>query len=199
MQIGKVKGFTLVELIVAIVIAASLGLAIYTTFAQGVRLWTRTSKDRGEWKVDLWAEKMVADFRNAFQDPKWPMKGTRTELFFAALAHQSGRKGPEVFPAYFRYVFDSHSKTVVSQEYAFEDVLASRPMPKASGAILDKIAAFGLEYYGYDDKLKTYRWASHWNKDCFPEAVKITIEPEQTGHRKWVRMISLPAGSICPA
>ena len=199
MRIGRVKGFTLVEMIVAIVIAASLGLTVYTTFAQGVRLWTRASKDRGEWKVDLWVEKMIADLRNAFQDPKWPLKGTRTELFFAALVHGSSRKGPEVFPAYFRYAFDPNVKAVASQKYAFEDVLASSSVAKASGSVLSKVAAFELEYYSYDDKLKTYRWESRWNKDCFPEAVKITIEPEQTSHRKWIRMISMPTGSVCPA
>jgi len=198
MRIGRAKGFTLVEMIVAIVIAASLGTAVYTTLAQGVRLWTRTAKDRGEWKVDLWVEKMTGDLRNAFRDPQWPLKGTRTELFFATLAHEAGHEGTEGFPAYFRYAFDSTAKAVESQRYAFENVLASRSKAKASGSALEKVLAFELEYYGYDPKVKAYRWRSEWKKDCFPETVKITIEPEQMNHRKWIRMISMPAESACP-
>ena len=81
MRIGRNEGFTFVEMIVAIVITASLGIAVYTTFAQGVRLWTRTAKDRGEWKVDLWVEKMTEDLRNSFWDPLCPLKGTRTGFF----------------------------------------------------------------------------------------------------------------------
>ena len=195
MRTGKTKGFTLVEMIVAIVITASLGTVVYTTFAQGVRLWTRAAKDRGEWKVDLWVEKMTGDLRNVFQDPKWALKGTRTELFFATLHHEGGF---EEIPAYFRYFFDPKAEAVVSQRYAFEDVLASKSAPKPVVSALEKILAFDLEYYAYDAKLKAYRWQSQWNKDCFPETVKITIEPEQMNHRKWIRMITIPTERVCP-
>lgn len=184
-------------MIVAIVITVSLATVVYTTFSQGVRLWTRAAKDRGEWKVDLWVEKMTGELRNSFQDPKWTLKGTRTELFFATLLHE-GMGGGEGIPAYFRYFFDPKSKTVVSQRYAFEDVLASPSAPKAAVASLEKILAFDLEYYAYDSRSKAYHWQSQWNKDCFPETVKITIEPEQMNHRKWIRMIPLPTERVCP-
>jgi len=198
MPTGRTKGFTLVEMIVAIVIAASLGTAVYTTFAQGVRLWTRVAKDRGEWKVDLWVEKMTGDIKNVFQDPQWVLKGTRSELVFATLRHE--RSGSfEGVPAYFRYAFDPQAKSLVSRKYAFEDVLASKSSPEAHVSVLEKILAFDLEYYAYDPKLKTYRWYSQWNKDCFPETVKITIEPAEMNHRKWIRMIPIPTERACPA
>lgn len=199
MRIGRAKGFTLVEMIVAIVIAASLGMAVYTTFAQGVRLWTRTSKDRGEWKVDLWVEKITGDLRNAFRDPRWSLKGTRTELFFPTLVHGTSGKGTEGSPTYFRYAFDPQSRAVVFQRYAFENVLTSESKVKTSGVVLEKILAFEFEYYGYDPKVKDYRWRTEWKKDCFPETVKITIESEQMNHHKWIRMIPMPTESACPA
>lgn len=198
MPIGRAKGFTLVEMIVVIVITASLGLAVYTTFAQGVRLWTRASKDRGDWKVDLFGEKMTENLRNAFRDPQWPLNGTRTELVFATLAFQGSGTLSKEAPAYFRYAFDPRAKAVVSEKHDFEDVLASRPTPKLSTSVLQGILAFELEYYSYDPKAKAYRWGSQWNKDCFPETVKITIQPEQMNHRKWIRMIRMPTGGTCP-
>ena len=199
MRIGKVEGFTLVEMIVAIVITASLGLAVYSTFAQGVRLWTRASKDRGEWKVDLWVEKMTGDLRNSFWDSKCPLKGTRTEISFATLTHDAVGARREGLPIYSHYVFDSKSEAVIFQKNTFENGLMSRPIPKMATSVLEKIVAFELEYYSYDPKAKVYRWESQWNKDCFPEAVKITIEPEQMNHHKWIRMISIPAENACPA
>jgi hypothetical protein len=65
-------------------------------------------------------------------------------------------------------------------------------------SVLGKIHAFDLEYYAYDARSKSYRWHSQWNKDCFPATVKITIEPEQMNHRKWIRMIPLPTEMVCP-
>ena len=197
MRIGRIKGFTLVEMIVALVITAFLTIVVYTTFAQGVRLWTRAAKDRGEWKVDLWVEKMTENLRNVFQDPLWALKGTRNELFFAALVHEAGG-GISGSPAYFRYIFDPKTQAAGSQRYAFEDVLAAKSSPKATLSVLEKILAFDFEYYAYDSKSKAYRWQSQWNKDCFPETVKITIEPEDMNHRKWIRMIPLPTERVCP-
>jgi len=197
MRIGKNKGFTLVEMIVTIVITAFLGIVVYTTFSQGVRLWTRTAKDHGEWKVDLWVEKITADLRNVFQDPQWPLKGTRTELVFATLRHEANGSIAGT-PAYFRYVFDPNTQAVVCRRYAFEDVLMAKSSPQSTLSALEKILAFDLEYYAYDPKAKAYHWQSQWNKDCFPETVKITIEPEQMNHRKWIRMIQIPTERVCP-
>lgn len=199
MRIGRAKGFTLVEMIVAIVIAASLSVAVYTAFAQGARLWTRTAKDRGEWKVDLWVDKMTGDLRNSFRDPQWPFKGTRTELFFATLFYGANPKGLEGAPAYFRYAFDAKAKAVIVQRHVFENVLTSRSDAETPVDVLEKVLAFELEYYGYDHKAKTFRWRSDWKKDCFPETVKITIEPEQMNHRKWIHMIPMPTESACSA
>lgn len=198
MRTGRDKGFTLVEIIIAIVITASLGLAVYTTLTQGLRLWARAAKDRGEWKVDLWTEKTIGNLRNTFQDPLWPLKGTRTELFFPTLLHEGGEKFSGGIPVYFRFTFDSKAQTVAAQRYPFEDVLMSRSESKTAVSVLEKILDFQLEYYTYDPKAKAYRWESQWNKDCFPETVKITIEPEQMNHRKWVRMINIPTEYACP-
>lgn len=76
--------------------------------------------------------------------------------------------------------------------------MASQPAKKTQVAVLEKILAFDLEYYAYDPKTRAYRWQSQWNKDCFPETVKITIEPEQMNRRKWIRMIPLPTEKACP-
>jgi len=104
-----------------------------------------------------------------------------------------------VAPVYFRYVFDPRTETVVGENYTFEDILMPDAAKGTSRIVLEKIVAFDFEYYSYDPKAKVYRWGSQWNKDCFPKTVKITIESEQTNHRKWIRMIPLPTEIACPA
>jgi len=195
MRAGRPRGFTLVELIIAVMITVTLGAAIYTCFAQGVRLWTRASRDRGEWKVDLWVERMTTDLRNAVRDPQWGFKGTPKELSFATLV--PGEYG-SLAPAYFHYAFDRGIGQLLLKQYSFEEFLMGALDAKMPEVVLTKIVAFDLEYYGYDAKARAYRWGSQWNKDCFPKTVKITIEPEQMNHRKWVRLIPLPAEIACP-
>ena len=95
--------------------------------------------------------------------------------------------------------FDPKAGTVESHKYVFEEVLAAvEKRPKVYDSILGKVISFGLEYYTYDVKAKEYRWVSQWNKDCFPETVKITIETQPMNHHKWVRMIPMPTGGACP-
>lgn len=197
MRNGRTRGFTLIEMIVAVVMAASLGLVIYTTFAQGVRVWKRAAKDRGEWSMELWKEKMTGNLRNAFRDSRWPLKGTNEELYFSTLMHEGGKQWTKDPPVYFHYRFDSKAKAIKEYRYAFEDVLVPKPGMKTVSSVLEKILAFNLEYYDYDPKTKEYRWKSEWKKDCFPETVKITIEPEQMNQRKWICLIPMPVESKC--
>ena len=199
MRIGRVRGFTFVEMIVVIMITAFLGAAVYTTFSQGVRLWTRASKDSGEWNVDLWGERLTEDLRNAFRDSKWALKGTQTELFFATSGIDASRAWVQPVPIYLLYLFDPKTGEVISRKYAFEEALtAVKEPPKTFDTVLKKVISFRLEYYAYDDRAKDYRWVSQWNKDCFPETVKITIETQSMHHQKWVRMIQMPTGGACP-
>ena len=202
MRIGKFRaaGFSLVEMIAVLVITASLGAVLYTTFAQGVRLWGRSAKDRGEWKVALFVEKMTGEIRNAFRDPQWVFQGNKNELNFATLSFEGKRgerQGSRLLPLYLHYLFDPASKTVSVQRYNFEDVFSPKPVPKPYSVVLDKVRTFELEYYAYDPKAKKYYWTSMWNKDCFPETIKITIEHEQTDSRKLARMIDVPVEAVC--
>ena len=195
------KGFSLIEMIVVLVITASLGIAIYTTFSQGVRLWSRTAKDRGEWKVSFFMETMTEGLRNAFKDPRWMFRGDKTILDLATISfsEKSNGAGGDGRPVYFHYVFDSENKTINVQKNHFEDVFSPEPVKKDSMAALEKVRAFELEYYSYDERARKYRWSSKWDRGCFPEAVKITIEQEQDGYHKLSRMINMPTGSVCSA
>lgn len=198
MRLGKNSGFTLIEVIVVLVITASIGLAVYTTFAQGVRLWTRASKDRIEWRMDLFGEQMIEGLRNAFRDPKWPFRGTSKELLMASrdLQGESGlSKGK---PAYFRYTYEAAAKAIGLQQFVLEDILAARAMSRKSAVLLQGVLSLEFQFYGYDARAKVYRWHSQWNKDCFPETVKITIHHEQMDQRAWTRLIRMPLHGACP-
>jgi len=189
-------------MIVVLVITATLGVVLYTTFAQGIRLWVRSAKDRGEWKVSLLTEKMIGEMRNIFMDPQWAFQGNQGELSFAALSLE-GREAKgqtsKVRPVYLHYVFDAKKKTINVQRYSFTDLFSSKPVQKPYTVVLDKVRTFELQYYAYDTWEKRYHWKSIWDKKCFPETIKITIEHEQTNDRKLTRMVDMPLGNVCRA
>lgn len=196
---GRARGFTFVEIIVVTVIAATLGAALYATFSQGVRLWGRVVKDRGEWKADVWLEKMTGELRNTFHDPQWRFKGTKTELFFSSLDRMNTEKAQGTSPVYVRYTYDPKKKSLISQVFPFEGFMRKKIKTPTHLSVLDKVRSFDLRYYAYDAKVRTHRWETQWTKDCFPEAVKVTIELEPVKHRKWIRTISIPTENPCPA
>ena len=190
----------MVEMIVALVISVSLGLAIYTTFGQGLRLWSRAAKGRSEWKISLFLDKFTEELRNEFSDPKWKFQGNQAGLSFATMAHEGedpAEKGPKDRPVYLRYGFDSYNRVVTLHKYSFKEMFAPKIPAKAAVPVLEKIRAFRLEYYVYDARAKGYRWKTLWNKNCFPGTVKVTIEPDETDGRSMTRIIDAPAGESC--
>ncbi|HPW77349.1 MAG TPA: type II secretion system protein GspJ [Candidatus Omnitrophota bacterium] len=197
MRRGKASGFTFIEIIVVTVIVMTLGAAIYATLSRGVRLWGRVAKDSGEWKADIWLEKMTGELRNAFYDPQWKFRGTKTELFFPSLDRLNTEKAQGTLPVYVCYTYDSKKKNLIAQTFPFEDILMKKIKSPTRLSVLDKVRSFDLRYYAYDAKVRTHRWETQWTQDCFPEAVKITVEFEPIKHRKWIRTVSIPTESPC--
>ncbi len=196
MKLGKRQGFSLIEMIVALGITALLSGAVYTTFSQGLRLWNRGSRDPSEWKTHLFLEKFTSELRNAFMDSKWPFQGNKNALVLATVAHDGNLQDK---PAYLRYRYDPKSKRLDFQKNSFEDIFAAQPVSEPFRPALEKVQAFELEYYAYDPSAKSYRWYPLWNRNCFPETVKVTIESEGGESRKMISMIDFPVGVACPS
>ena len=199
MRRGKTNGFTFIEIIVVTVIVVTLGASLYATLSRGVRLWRRAAKNSGEWKADIWLEKMTGELRNTFHDSQWRFRGTKTELFFSSLDRLNTEKAQGTVPVHFCYAYDSKKENLIAQTFPFEDVLLKKVKSPTRLSVLDKVRSFDLRYYTYDAKARTYRWETQWTQDCFPEAVKITVELEPIKHRKWIRTISIPTENPCAA
>jgi len=196
MRVGKQQGFSLIEMIVALAIIAVLSGAVYTTFSQGLRLWSRGSKDQSEWRSHLFLEKFTTELRNAFMDSKWNFQGNKNGLALATIAYEGTSEDK---PVYLRYRYNPKGKTLDLQRNSFADVFVEKPTLQSFRPILEKVQAFELEYHAYDPSAKGYRWYSTWNRNCFPETVKVTIESEGDESRKMISMIDFPVRVACPS
>jgi len=170
-------------------ITAILAGAIYTTFSQGIRLWSRGSKDRQEWRARIFLEKLTLELRNAFMDSQWGFQGKKDGMAFASMAGHD--------PAYLGYQYDPKSGALVVLQKNFKQAVTSKAGRDLFRTALEKVRFFGLEYYAYDPTAKGYRWFSSWNRNCFPETVKVTIELDKDEDRKMINMIDLPVRVAC--
>lgn len=195
-------GFSFIEMIVVLVITTLLGGVLYRTFSSGVLLWGRGVKDQGEWRAELFLEKLTTELRNAFQDPQWLFQGTKQELYFSTLAadslHNKGTAS-NLGLAYFHYGFDPTQKILRVQKFRFEDVFAPEPVFKGAVPVLNQVRNILFEYYYYDPSWKKYEWIPVWEKEknCLPEAIRVTVESEQARSYSVVRMIDLPTRTVC--
>lgn len=189
-------------MIVVLVITASLGGILYKTLSSGLLLWERSIKDRDEWKTEFAIEKMTAELRNAFKDPKWIFRGTSKELYFASLTPGHAiKKGLDsaLEPSYFYYVFDNMQKTLSVQKFRFENVFSPQvpSMSRRLVGVLDQVHHFSFEYYTYDIFMRAYQWVPVWNKSCFPETIRMTLQYKKEDQPLITRMINLPTGAPC--
>jgi hypothetical protein len=183
-------------MVVALAITAFLSAAVYTSFSQGLRLWSRGSRDRSDWKIQLFLEKLTTELKNAFMDSRWNFQGNKNGLGLATLAYEGASKDK---PVYLRYRYDPASKVLGFQKNSFEEVFSAGSVQKPFMPLLEKTQAFELEYYAYDPGAKGYRWYSTWNRNCFPETVKVTIGLEGGEGQKMISMIDLPVRTACPS
>ena len=198
------KGFTLLELLIAVFITSFLGFAIYTVFSQGLRLWSRASKERPEVGVNLFLEKLSSDLRNSLLYSANPLIGTSDSIQFYTLGESQLRsKIPEnqhrLQPKRVMYLFDRNKTFINRIQLNYDDLLNSvnnltQTTPVASSII-------GCKYsYLKRERTKSIDWIGQWNDPCIPEAIKVNVDyQDKTRTRSLSKIISIPIGGCVPS
>lgn len=104
-------GFTLIEVMLAVMIVSVISVAIYTTFAQGINLWKRALSEQPDLDVELFLEKAAMDLRNAFPYGTQGFSGSEDSFEFYRiaprdLAEAKGKKARADVPVRIRYSVD---------------------------------------------------------------------------------------------
>ncbi len=194
------EGFTLIELLLAVTIMAVIGTGIYTTFAQGLRLWRRAIEIKPDIESNLVFEKTASDLRNLFRGTKRTFKGEEKalEFFTYSTQDQMDRDGHRIKePVFVRYRYDASVGSLMRSEESFRTVLlpkkeADDTLFKPMGAALKDCS---FEYYHEDSEKKIFEWKSFWKDPCPPKAVRVSLrydDGNKTGHQ--VKILSVPAG-----
>jgi len=173
------KGFTLIELFISTAIMFLVAIAIYSAFANGVKVWRRANISRQlERDVNIMLTKLTRDLRNTFEFSGIPFEGTKSAISFPAIINSDSlSEEPQYEVGRIIYFFDE-GKTALSKEsksyplvYGNEDV-----EDKYTTSLISDMSDLTFSYCYRDNVTGEYKWKDLWEKeeqDSIPQAVSI--------------------------
>ena len=184
-------------MLIVAVLVSFLGLVLYTTFYQGTALWQKARVERGEFKDAFFSERLAADLRNMIPLGQLRASGEETKFEFYTLlpGRELGQKGDTaalLFPCRVRYVFDAQAKKVLREVESYSQILMPVSGARQSKSVLENVRDFRLNYYGRAEN-PALDWRKRWDKDCLPNAVKLSVEYADS-KRPFVRVLEVPGG-----
>ena len=195
------RGFTLIEILLAVTLFAIVTSAAYGIFSLGIQIWKRTQgRSPVERKAILAVEKMGRDIRTTLKTKKPEsfvlgsklpeFKGTNAEFNLPALISRVDSKGQtrvqygEVF-----YQWNSKTKELCRGTQGPSDsYLDSKPDCKTVAKEIEKLK---FQYWLYSKTGSSLAWYDEWTfeRNDLPRAVQIAFEitPKLKGERTGVR------------
>lgn len=182
-------GFTLIELLVVTVSLAVISLAIYATFASGIKIWQRLNKANVvEEDLDIFFVKFTADLKNSCRFKSLPFLGEKNRMEFTTLVN-SQRIDNKKSVGKVIYFYDTASKSIKKQGLDFSHIYEGEEGIVQN--MLDDVNALRFQYYFYDKEKKEYLWQDEWRKDGMPLAARMELE---FGQDNFVKTVNIPIG-----
>ena len=194
------RGFSLIELLITVVIISFLGTAVFSTFAQGLRLWKRATAVKPEIESAFLFEKMASDLRNAYQGSTGGLHGEQNRMEFSAygMASHASEGGDSAIQPSRRvsYRFEPQSGKLLKNELSLVEMLAPgrKDAENSYKELSGGLKECRFEYYHQDPKKKTYQWKSFWKSECMPKAIRISVKyDDEHSVGNHIKVVALPA------
>ncbi len=190
----RIKGFTLLELLITTSLIVLMGLAIYSTFVRGVMVWDRGGKTNiVEREVRFTLQSLAKELRSSFKFSGIEFKGTKNGICFPTYVNTAGiAKAPKWEVGRVSYFFDSKKGVFSRRQESYIDLFRDK-LPQAKEKI-SQVEDLEIRYYFFDAIGKTYKWKDSWSdKQDFPLGVRIeltTLSDEK--EQKFVKTVYLP-------
>lgn len=189
------KGFTLVELLLAVVLFPVIAFAVYLNFNSGVRIWQTLNSGVAEEDTQLFFKKMTRDLQNSFRYSGSPFLGEEREFSFATFVDTGSALGGSKAPGQATYLYDAGKKVILRQERNAHELYKE----KAGNIreVLRDIYMFKVSYFAYDKTSKAFNWVGSWplEEKTLPLALKLELESHALGEtRTLTRTFEIPTG-----
>ncbi len=198
------KGFTFVELMIAITIFSIIAISIYSAFGTGIRVW-RQGENSIAFNQDLRLalEDLAVELKNAINysqdDPLLGFNGLEKEIRFLTLLNQEGGRKLCVVS----YFINEEKGGILSFKRAQADQLAGFEIDKSKGEIvISNISDVSFSYaYDTKDEANPYEWLGVWeNSKIVPRGIKVFFKIKNPDNKAseevYTKMIFIPSGTL---
>ena len=194
-------GFTFVEMLLVTALLAVVGLSLYATFSNGLKIWQRINRESVTEDVHMFFEKISADLRNSAPFSVIEFRGEEDAISFPTIISSAEKQRGVQGIGRASYFFDRKNKSVNRQPYDFSEVYRDHAGP--AQVLVRHVETLRFDYYYHNVREGDYSWTSTWpqenisfdknKKEIFPLAVRIEIEAQHGGSREqFTKTISIP-------
>lgn len=179
------KGFTLLELLVAISLLGMAAIIVLSLFSKGIDVWEEAKfKSPLEYNAVLFLEEMEKEIKNCADFSEIGFLGESADFAFPSYIKKYDQElaVTQEKIGCVKYRFDEEKKSVYKYRAVYPDCLVESLF--ISIKMLDSVETFRLEYGSLNEENKI-SWAGTWQKEQGkPKAVKIILRinlGEKTG------------------
>jgi prepilin-type N-terminal cleavage/methylation domain-containing protein len=195
----KKNAMTLIETLIVVSLVGLLGLAIYQSLANGIRIWDRSREIVTEEDVIVFFDKINTDLRNAFFYSKIRFEGGEYRFTFPTLVYTpqdtriSDRSEDEYVDQIGKveYYYDFNEDAVFRRQANYSQALNEQfGEPRK---MVGSIGRIKFNYYYLTGDGEIYSTEVY---DTIPEGIEIEIEFEDnSGKRIMRKFLDIPVGS----
>jgi prepilin-type N-terminal cleavage/methylation domain-containing protein len=176
------KGFTLIELIIAVTIFSLVAVGVARTFFSGMKLWNKAKEDISAAGLFLSVESIASELRQSANVKSIGFEGSATHVSFPLVVGNAILK--------VTYKFDLSTKRLIRTTVLLKDFIAESEAQNCQEKEVLSLDDFTLSYF-YPDKVNgKYLWKDEWIKnDRVFTAVKLHV---RSGNEEFSRTIFIP-------
>ncbi|MFH1856003.1 MAG: prepilin-type N-terminal cleavage/methylation domain-containing protein [Candidatus Omnitrophota bacterium] len=173
------KGFTLLELLIAMSIAAVAAVTALTLFSKGIDIWqTARFKSPAKYNAVLFLEDVDKELKNSINFSEIEFEGETRQINFPAIVKQYKDEYTQVLEivGWVKYSFDKDKKSIYKSKSAYPQCLDENLFTAVK--VLDSVESISFEYafLNAENKLEWTSACEGASAGGNPKAVRIKVK-----------------------